>query len=152
MKLKLYDKNPWQFLYDADKDFENFWDFPIERKKQAFPVCDFREGKDHYFISFDLPGLKKENIKINYKNKLLTISGTRKEEYKEENKHTHSRFLEKFYGSFNRSFTLPSSIDEEKIEAHFENGILELFLLKISKSKGREILVKEGKRDALAPN
>ena len=59
MKLKLYDKNPWQLLYDADKDFENFWDFPIERKKQAFPACDFYEDKDHYFISFDLPGLKK---------------------------------------------------------------------------------------------
>ena len=145
MKLKLYDRNPWQFFYDAEKDFENFWDFPVERKKQGFPVCDFYEDKDHYFISFDLPGLKRENIKINYENKILTVSGTREEEYKEENKKNHSRFLEKFYGSFNRSFTLPSSIDEERIEAHFANGILELLLPKTSHSKGREIPVKEGK-------
>ena len=78
----------------------------------------------------------------------MTISGTREEDNKQENKHnTHSRFLEKFYGSFNRFFTLPSSIDEEKIEAHFANGVLELSLPKTSKSKGREILVKEGKRE-----
>ena len=147
MNLKLYDKNPWRFFYDADKDFENFWDFPSERKKQAFPTCDLYEDKDHYFISFDLPGLKKEGIKINYENKLLTISGTREEEHQWENKKNHSRFLEKFYGSFNRSFTLPSSIDEEKITAHYTNGVLELFLPKTSKGKGREIPVQEGKKE-----
>ena len=146
MNLKLYNKNPWGLLHDMDRDFENFWDFPVGRKKQAFPACDFYEDKEHYFISLDLPGMKKENIKINYENKTLTVSGTRKEEYKEEDRENHSRFMEKFYGSFNRSFTLPSSIDEEKTSAHFADGVLELFLPKSTQSKGREISVQEGKR------
>ena len=148
MNLKLYDKNPWRLFYEADKDFENFWDFPMERKRQAFPACDFYEDKNHFLISFDLPGLKKEDIKINYENKLLTVSGTRKEEHEKEDKQNHYRFAEKFYGSFNRSFTLPSSIDQNKIEAHFANGVLELILPKTQQSKGMEIPVQEGKRKA----
>ena len=142
MKLSLYDENPWRLFHDMDKDLGNFWGWPVEKNKHNFPACDFHEDKDHFFMSFDLPGLKKEDITINYENRLLTVSGTRKEEYQNEK----SRFMEKFYGSFNRSFTLPSSIDEEKISAHFENGVLELVLSKTQKSKGREIPVQEGKR------
>ena len=147
MKLKLYDKNPWQLLYDSARDFDNWWGFPSEREKQGFPVCDFYEDKDHYFISFDLPGLDKDHIKIHYENSLLTVSGLRKEERREEDTKGLSRFVEKFYGSFSRSFNLPSSIEEEKIEAHFTNGVLELYLPKAQKSKGREIPVKEGKKE-----
>lgn len=147
MKLKHYNKSPWQFFYDMDKAFENWedWGFPLTGKKDKYPACDFYEDKDHYFISFDLPGLTKENLKIHYENNVLTVSGTRREEYKEEHKN-HSHFMERFYGSFSRSFNLPSSIDEDKIEAHFTNGVLELLLPKAVKGKGKEIPVKEGKR------
>jgi len=146
MSLKLYDKNPWRLFYEADKDFENFWDFPMERKRQAFPACDFYEDTNHFLISFDLPGLKKEDIKINCENRLLTVSGARKKEYEKEDKQNHYRFTEKLYGSFNRSFTLPSSIDQDQIEAHFTDGVLELVLPKTQQSKGVEIPVQEGKR------
>ena len=93
--------------------------------------------------------MKKEDIKINYENRVLTVSGKRERERKSENEKNHSRFLEKFYGSFHRSLTLPVSINEEKIVAHFSNGVLELSLPKSSSGKGREIPVIEGKREVL---
>ena len=142
MNLKLQDKSPWRLLCDM----EDFWGFPEERKKQAFPACDFHEDKDHCFISLDLPGLKKEDIKIRYENKILSISGNRKEEYKRER--GRGPFVEKFYGSFQRSFSLPFDLDEDKISAHFSNGVLELALPKTSQSKGKEIAITEGQREA----
>lgn len=151
MNLILYNKNPWKWMNDMNRDFDDFWDFPMERKKQAFPACDFHEDKDHCFISMDLPGMKKEDIQINYENKLLTVSGKREEEYREEDKKDQSRFVEKFYGSFSRSFNLSSAIDEDKISAHFANGVLELVLPRTMKSRGKAIPVVEGKRK-LFPN
>ena len=149
MNLRLYNKTPWGLLSDLDKEFDNFWPAPGEKNKNSFSACDFYEDKDNYFISLDLPGLKKENIKINYENQMLTISGTREEEYTKELKENTSRFTEKFYGAFSRSFNLPALIEEDKAEAHFSNGVLELVLPKTSKSKGKEISVKEGRESSL---
>ena len=147
MKLSLYNKTPWQLLQEANKNFEDFLEWPHESKPvQSFPACDFHEDGSHFFLSFDLPGINKEDIKINYENRVLTVSGTREREHKGKDAKNHSRFLEKFYGSFHRSLTLPVSINEEEITAHFSNGVLELALPKASAGKGREIPVIEGKR------
>ena len=78
MNLKLYNKNPWGFLSELDKELDNFWSAPADQHKSAFSACDFHEDKDNYFISMDLPGLKKEDLKINYANQILTISGERR--------------------------------------------------------------------------
>ncbi|MCZ0933310.1 MAG: Hsp20/alpha crystallin family protein [Oligoflexia bacterium] len=149
MNLRPYNKTPWGLLFDLDKEFDSWWPVPGDKNKHSFPACDFHEDKDNYFISLDLPGLKRENIKISYENQTLTISGAREEEYTKELKENSSRFTEKFYGSFSRSFNLPSLIEEDKIEAHFSNGVLELALPKTSKSKGKEIPVKEGRESSL---
>ncbi|MBC6415558.1 MAG: Hsp20/alpha crystallin family protein [Bdellovibrionales bacterium] len=146
MKLNLYQKTPMEFFSDFEKDFENFWIFP-KNKKNSFPVCDFNEDKDYYFISLDLPGLNKEDLKINYENQILTISGERKEEYKKEIKENSSHVREKFYGSFSRSFHLASQLDSDKIEAQFSKGVLELVCPKNKKDRGREIEVKEAKTE-----
>ena len=148
MNLKLYNKNPWGFLSELDKELDNFWSAPADQHKSAFLACDFHEDKDNYFISMDLPGLKKENLKINYANQILSISGERKEEGpKAQKEGDNSRFSEKFYGSFKRSFRLPSSIEENKVEAQFTHGVLELILPKSHLSRGKEITVKEGKSE-----
>ena len=149
MNLRLYNKTPWGLLSDLDKEFEGFWPKLEGRNKHSFPACDFHEDKDNYFISLDLPGLKREDIKISYENQMLTISGTRKEEYTKELKETNSRWIEKSYGTFSRSFNLPSWIEEDKASAHFSNGVLELVLPKTSQSKGKEIPIKEGKEGSL---
>ena len=150
MNLKLYNKTPWGLLSDLDKEFNNFWPILEEKNKHSFPVCEFHEDKDNYFISLDLPGLKKEDIKVRYENQTLSISGTRKEEYVKDLKENGSRFTEKVYGSFSRSFNLPCLVEEDKVEAHFSNGVLEFILPKINKNKGKEILVKEGKNSLLS--
>ena len=150
MKYLLYNKTPWQLLQEANKNFEDFWEWPYQNKAvRSFPACDFHEDGSHFFLSFDLPGINKEDIKINYENRVLTVSGIREREHKGKDEKNHSRFLEKFYGSFHRSLTLPVSIDEEEITAHFSNGVLELTLRKASAGKGREIPVIEGKREHL---
>ena len=149
MNLKLYNKTPWGLLSDIDKEFEGFWPALEGRNKNSIPACDFHEDKDNYFISLDLPGLKRENIKINYENQILTISGTRQEEYSKELKENSSRFTEKVYGSFSCSFNLPGLIEEDKVEAHFSNGVLELALPKASKSKGKDIPVKPAEDGSL---
>ena len=149
MNLKLYNKTPWGLLSELDKEFEGWFPVPENKNRHSVPACDFHEDKDNYFISLDLPGLKRENIKINYENQILTISGTRKEEYTKELKETNSRWTEKSYGTFSRSFKLPSWMEEDKASAQFSNGVLELILPKASQSKGKEIPVKEGKEGSL---
>ena len=145
MNLKLYNKSPFGLFSDFDKEFEDFW--MAKRDKQgSFPVCDFHEDKDHYFLSLDLPGLNKGDLKINYENQILTVSGERKEEYKKESQDDNSHFSEKFYGSFSRSFKIPSQLNQDKISAHFSDGVLELVLPKAAESRGKEIEVKEGKQ------
>ena len=150
MSLKLYNNRFLPFFPSSERDFDpfGFGDFLTERQKQTFPACDFHEDKEHYFLSFDLPGLKKENLRINYENKVLTVSGTREEEYKEEKKDKQFGFVEKFYGSFKRSLTLPLAVDAEKISAHFENGVLDLVIPKSHQDKGREIRITEGKKES----
>ena len=143
MELKLYKEHPWRLFHEADKELADLWDFPFSKKKE-FPSCDFHEDEDHYFISMDIPGVKKKDLKISLKDNVLNIFGIREEIYKEKDKHTQSRFTERFYGSFHRVFTLPSSVNEEKIEAQFTNGVLELLIPKSTAVAGREIAIQEG--------
>ena len=149
MNLKLYNKSPFGLFSDFDKEFEDFW-MTKRDKNSSFPSCDFHEDKDHYFLSLDLPGLSKKDLKIQYENQILTVSGERKEEYKKESKENNSYFSEKFYGSFSRSFKIPSQLDQDKIEAQFSGGVLELILPKTKENRGKEIEVKEGKKTLLS--
>ncbi len=107
------------------------------------PACDVNETDTHYLLSFDLPGVKKDEVKIEVLDNLLIVSGERNKEHKEQTKGRVSQ--EKYYGSFMRSFTLPSDLDANKVEAHFENGVLQIALPKMEMSKGKQIQIKEGK-------
>ncbi|MGE5086464.1 MAG: Hsp20/alpha crystallin family protein [Bacillota bacterium] len=107
------------------------------------PSCDINESKDHYFLSFDLPGVKKEDIKIELHSNHLNISGERQCEVKEDDDETILR-QERFYGKFERTFTLPTSVNVDKIEAHYENGVLNIALPKSEKAKGRSIQIQTG--------
>ena len=91
------------------------------------PALDIVEDEKSYTYSLALPGLKKEEIKIDLKNEVLTISGDRKFEKKESGK-VHR--VESYYGNFTRSFTLPDSIKTEEINAEFTNGILNVTIPK----------------------
>jgi HSP20 family protein len=88
------------------------------------PSVNSREAKDAYFVEIDLPGIKKDEISIDVKDNVLTISGERK--VKEETKEESYFKIESRYGSFVRSFTLPKNVDIDKIEANSVDGVLEV--------------------------
>lgn len=107
------------------------------------PSCDINETKDHYLVSFDMPGVKKNDIRIEVQGNQMVISGERQREMKEGDGET-SLCHERVYGKFERTFTLPNSINADKIEAHHENGVLNVALPKAERVKGRTIQVQSG--------
>jgi len=106
------------------------------------PVVNTREGEFAYHVDADLPGVKKEDIKINVKGNMITISGERRDK-KEVNKEDYHR-VETSFGKFERSFTLPEGADVENITASNEDGVLEVVIpkLKSETEKVKKIEVK----------
>lgn len=92
------------------------------------PATEIVESEDKFSMSMDLPGMSKENVKIEINDGALLVSGERKRESKSETEKVQR--IEKSYGFFKRSFVLPKTVDPEKVEAKFENGVLELNLPK----------------------
>ncbi|HHX32906.1 MAG TPA: Hsp20/alpha crystallin family protein [Mollicutes bacterium] len=107
---------PRSFFFDDD--FDSFF-FPTNRVRDM--KCDIYEKDNTYFIEIDLPGFNKEDIKIDLKDKYLTVTASRNEEKKEDDKNYIRR--ERSYGHYSRSFSL-GDITEDDIDAKFENGTL----------------------------
>jgi HSP20 family protein len=90
------------------------------------PAVDITENKHEYLLKFEVPEIEKENINIEVENGILSVSGERKYENTDEKQHR----VERYYGSFSRSFTLPDNVSESDITADQKNGILNLHLKK----------------------
>lgn len=104
---------------------DEFFNDVVNTNRESFvPGIDISETDDQFLISAELPGMKKDDIDISLDNGRLTISGERKFEKEEEGKTFHR--VETRYGSFNRSFQLPDNVDEESINAKYENGLLNI--------------------------
>jgi HSP20 family protein len=112
---------------------------PYEEEAEFTPACDIDETDTHYLLNFDLPGVKKSDVKIDLRGNQLTVSGERKEDKKSH----MSR--ERYYGSFCRSFTLPADVNPDKVEANYEHGVLQIALTKTAISTSKQIPIKEGK-------
>jgi len=125
-------------LFDQFFSREIDWDTGLERT--WFPAVDISEDKDAIVIHADLPGVDQKDVKVTLLNNVLTIRGERKEERKESGRDYHR--LERVCGSFQRSFTLPSTVDESKITADYKDGVLTVRLPKSETAKAREIEVK----------
>ncbi len=104
------------------------------------PTVDISETEGEYLIKAELPEVKKEDVKINLEDGVLTIQGERRHE--KEVKGTKYHRIERAYGSFVRSFSLPDQVDESKVKAEFKEGVLNLHLPKSEKAKSRAIEVK----------
>lgn len=104
------------------------------------PLTDISEDKDSYIIKLDLPGVSKEDVKISYLDGQLSISGERKQE--KETKELKFHRVERTYGRYFRSFTLPGVIKEDKIDAEFKNGQLQITVPKAEEAKPKEISIK----------
>jgi HSP20 family protein len=106
------------------------------------PTVDISETGGEYQINAEIPDVKKEDVKVTLEDGVLTIQGERKQQKEEKGKKYHR--VERSYGSFVRSFSLPDVIDEEKIKAEFKDGVLNLHLPKSEKAKPKAIEVKVG--------
>lgn len=113
------------------------------------PNCDVNETKDHYLVSFDMPGVRKEDIKIEVQGSTLVISGERQREMREQGGESTLR-VERSYGKFERMFNLPTSIAVDKIEAHYENGVLNVALPKAETAKSRTVQIQTGQGGLLS--
>lgn len=134
-----------EFLSDFDQVSDSLLE-PVRATTLNFqPRCDISEHKDHYLVSFDMPGMKKEDIKIEAKENQLFITGERHREMKGEENQDGFQHFERSYGKFQRVFSLPKTINAEKIEAHYEDGVLNLALPKVEEPKGRSIEIQSGK-------
>jgi HSP20 family protein len=101
------------------------------------PRVDIAETDKEFSVKAEIPDVKKEDVKVTVDNGVLTIKGERKQEKEEKNKKFHR--VERFYGSFTRSFMLSDNVDENKIEASFKDGMLNLKIPKTEATKPKTI-------------
>ncbi len=126
--------DPFREIRDISKSFQQFTDIANQLAKSEGSIASFtpsvntREDEKGYYVEADLPGVKKEDIHLDIKDNVLTISGERKT--KDEVKKEDYYKVETTYGKFERSFTLPDDVDVDNIEAKSENGALEVTLPK----------------------
>jgi len=126
---------PWNEWFDNDNIFLG--------RTVRMPSVNITENKDEYNVSLAVPGMKKDDFKIDVNGNMLTIS-CEKDETKEENDKKYTR-KEYSYSSFSRSFTLPDEVNKEKIDARYEDGLLKLSLPRKEEAKkftAKQIAVK----------
>ena len=115
---------------DADRESLGNWNPPV----------DILEGKDGLVLKAELPGMKKEDIEVRVENNVLTLQGERKRE--SETKEDGYHRSERAYGTFSRSFSLPTSVNTSKIAAEYKDGVLSVSLPKAEEAKPKQIDVK----------
>lgn len=124
-----------------DKWFER-GEVPAEigKDQEWVPAFDVSETDDHVVVKADLPGIDPKELDISITGNVLTVKGEKKQEREEKGESFH--WVERTYGSFARSFTLPAYVDSNKIEATYKDGVLRLLIPKTEKSKRKKIEVK----------
>ena len=118
---------------DFFKPWNEWFDGELSNRAIRMPAVNITEQKDDYQVSLAVPGLKKDDFNIDIDGNLLVVS-SKKEEKKDDKEGRYTR-REYSYSSFERSFNLPDEVNKEKIEAHYEDGLLKLFLPKKEESK-----------------
>lgn len=106
------------------------------------PLVDIAEDEKEYLIKCELPEVNKEDVKVTVENGTLTIAGERKSEKEEKGKKFHR--LERYYGKFERSFSIPDDADGSQVKAEFKDGLLRVHLAKSEKARPKHIEVKVG--------
>ncbi len=103
------------------------------------PSVDVTETDNAIEITAELPGVSKDDVEVDLENNVLTIRGEKKSETEEKGKEKY--LYERYYGSFQRTFSLPAPVDEGKVTAEFRNGVLKVHLEKTVQAKGRKIAI-----------
>ena len=114
----------------------SFGDEGIARGAWA-PTVDIYENKDHIVLEAELPGMNREDFELSIENNVLTLRGERRFEKRDDSDNYHR--VERSYGSFTRSFTLPQTVSPENVTAEYKNGVLRVVLQKREEVKARRI-------------
>jgi HSP20 family protein len=130
-----------QFFSDALSAFD--WRYRDSASAAWAPAVDIVEQADAIRIQAEVPGVIPDNVKISVEGNVLTIAGTKEQTNDERTERVHR--YERTYGAFERTFTLPSTVDPAGIRAAYENGILTVTLPKVEKAKPRQIQVEVSK-------
>jgi len=112
------------------------------RARRWVPAMDLVETEDHLVLRADLPGLKREDVEVEVKNGVLTVSGERKAEHEDRSEGYYR--VERSFGSFSRSLTLPDGIDPQNVVADFEAGVLEVRIPKPKETKPVRVSIGAG--------
>lgn len=120
----------------------NELDHLFKTSTQFVPACEIEEGEDSYLISLEMAGVKKDDIQMEVMDRKITISGERKDDsrFKEE----RPAYSERRFGKFQRTFSLPSDVDSNQVEADYQDGVLRVFLPKAESAKPRQIKITQG--------
>ena len=146
--MNLVKFNPWREMPTMHSRMSRFFDDPFFRIDRMAdddsmgmwnPAVDLYEKDDHFVIKAELPGVDKKDIKIDLKDRVLTLSGERSydNEVKEENYYRKERS----YGKFQRAFRLPADVDSDQIKAEFKDGVLQVEVPKPEEQKAKQVTV-----------
>ena len=129
----------------ADRFNRAFGSMPARERDEEMslgawmPPVDVAEDKEKVTLTAELPGFKEDEVQIQMEGNILTLRGERKFEQEKEGRNYHR--VERSYGQFMRSFTLPNNVDRENIRAKFRNGLLEIEMPKREDAKPRQIRI-----------
>jgi len=130
-------------LRQLDDIFNEAMDTRFEEGgRSLMPQCDLEESNDHYLLSFDMPGMDKDNIDIELQGNNLVVSGERRQE--REKGEGRSRLVERRYGRYQRSISLPQDVKMEGIEAEYLNGVLKVAVPKSMEKTKQKIKIGSG--------
>jgi HSP20 family protein len=139
----------WEPMREIEDMFDRYtkaMGWPFQRGQEPIttgdwsPRVDISETDEEFVIKAEIPEVKKEDVNVSMDKGVLTIQGERKQEKEEKGKKFHR--VERYYGSFVRSFTLPDNVDETKVKATFKDGMLNIRIPKTAETKPKAIEVK----------
>jgi HSP20 family protein len=145
--MELVPWRPFSGLSSLRREMDNLWsrffsDLPTVRgfEGEWAPSADVSETKDSFIVKAELPGLETKDVNVSISGNLLTIKGEKKKEEEEKDEHHH--YVERYCGSFQRSFQLPANVKTDKIDASYNKGVLKITLPKTEEAKKKEIEIK----------
>jgi HSP20 family protein len=130
---------------EMNRLFNTFFEDNGGSTRRWAPAMDLADAGDHLVLKADLPGLSEDDVRIEVHDRLLTVSGERKAEHDEKREGYYR--MERAYGSFSRSVTLPDGVDADKIDASFDKGVLEVRIPKPEERKPHRVEITGGKQE-----
>ena len=146
--MQLVKFNPVRDIFSLRNRMNHIFDelfYPVNRDQAELsmgrwnPVVDVYDNDDSVVIKAELPGIEKEDIEIDVKDRVLTLKGERSSENEVKDDNYYRR--ERCFGKFERSFTLPADVDPDKIKADYKDGVLKIDIPKPEEKKPRQITI-----------